>query len=266
MSRPSTKSPAIVITGASQGIGAATAKTLAHSQCRLALVARNEEKLKALQTELEDLGSKVAIFPYDLSDLDKAEQLIPEVVEHFGGVHALINNAAAIKPLQKTSGMPTSEFIQHYNVNMFSPMILIKHAIPHLIKNQGRIINIGTGASVHPIAGWGAYCSSKAALLQYTRVVALENPQLVALSFSPGVVNTSLQADIRQTGSDAMQPSVHDYFKSLESGGLLAPEVPAMGIAWLALHADSSFSGEQVNYDHPKVVESAKVYFGTLSK
>ncbi len=111
--------------------------------------------------------------------------------------------------------------------------------------------------------GWSAYCASKAGLLHLTRVLATEEPEVTAVSLRPGVVDTRMQAQIRQSEPGAMPPSSKERFENLkEEGELEPPEVPARAIAWLVLHAPEEWSGEFIEYDELRVAEPARALFG----
>jgi NAD(P)-dependent dehydrogenase (short-subunit alcohol dehydrogenase family) len=127
------------------------------------------------------------------------------------------------------------------------------------------VVNIGTGASEKAIEGWSAYCAAKAGLAHLTRVVAAETPEITAVSFRPGVVDTGMQAQIRREGPAGMPPEKAAYFQRLKTEGkLLPPEKPGRAAAWLALHAPASWSGEQLEFDDPRIGTDALEGFPEL--
>jgi NAD(P)-dependent dehydrogenase (short-subunit alcohol dehydrogenase family) len=127
--------------------------------------------------------------------------------------------------------------------------------MPALREARGRVVNISSGAATRTLAGWGAYCTAKAALKMATEMLADEEPDVTAVSVRPGVVDTSMQATVRSKGRSVMTEAGHDQFLSLhEEGKLLDPAVPGSAVAALALHAPPSMSGAFVSWDDAAVL------------
>jgi NAD(P)-dependent dehydrogenase (short-subunit alcohol dehydrogenase family) len=109
------------------------------------------------------------------------------------------------------------------------------------------------------VVGWSAYCTAKAALLHFTRVVAAEEPLLTCVALRPGVIDTAMQTFIRQEGAASMEYEKMVYFRQLKSQKRLEPaQVPARVLAWLALHAPSDWSGRLIDYDDPEPKAAAR--------
>ena len=103
---------------------------------------------------------------------------------------------------------------------------------------------------------------SKAALNHFTRVLAAEESAITVLAVRPGVVDTPMQAYIRDRGPHVMPPEQIAYYTNLkERGELEPPEIPGRAIAWLALHAPEAFSGEFLDYDDPRISRPAIDFF-----
>ena len=102
------------------------------------------------------------------------------------------------------------------------------------------------------MAGWSAYCASKAGLLHLSYVVAAENPEIGCFSLRPGVIDTSMQAAIRD--SSGMRSADQQRFLDLHrQGGLEPPEVPARAAVWLVLHGPKQRSGQLLDYTDPEI-------------
>lgn len=256
------ESPVVIVTGASRGLGAAVARWLATQNARITLTARSAESLRQVVSAVEERGGTPLTIPADVSERDACDQLIAQTLDRFGRINALVNNAGVLQPIAPLAEADPEAWAYNITVNLVAPFYLIHAALPALRESRGRIINISTGAAVNPMQGWSAYCASKAGFLHLTRVVAAEEPAVTSISLRPGVVDTEMQAEIRQSGADAMPEASKKRFERLkQEGELEPPEVPARAIAWLALHAPAEWSGEFIEYDETRVAQPANALF-----
>lgn len=200
-----------LITGASRGIGEAIAKRLAKEKINLALIARNEEKLKNLKKELLGENIKVYILPIDLRETNAPKMVIEKVVDYFGGLDILINNAgiAFSKSITETT---EEEWDDILNLNAKVPFFLCKYAIPYLKNSQiPTIINISSVIGYKGYINQGAYTASKHALHGFTKVLAQEVHEygIRVHLISPGGVATDLVEKVRPDldTSSLIQPS-----------------------------------------------------------
>ena len=170
------------------------------------------------------------------------------------GIDSVILNAAQVEPIGPLDRTDDAEWTQAVELNLMAPARLARRLLPVLVKSRGRLITVGTGAAISPISSWSAYCCSKAALLMLTRVIAQEYPDVIALSLSPGVVDTVMQQTIRERHQ--MMPSqLADYFKGLHTGGqLVAPQIPGRALAWVALNAPKEWAGFDIQASDPELV------------
>lgn len=188
-----------LITGASRGIGEAIAKRLAKEKINLALIARDEEKLKNLQKELLAEDIKAYILPIDLRENNAPKLVIEKVIEYFGSLDILINNAgiALSKPITETT---EEEWDDILNLNAKVPFFLCKYAIPYLKNSQiPTIINISSVVGYKGYVNQGAYTASKHALHGFTKVLAQEVHEygIRVHLISPGGVATDLVEKVR---------------------------------------------------------------------
>ena len=124
-------------------------------------------------------------------------------------------------------------------------------------------MNVSSGAATMALETVSAYCTGKAALNHFTRVLAAEEPAVTALTMRPGVVDTDMQAVLRNAVGNAMPVEQIAYYQQLkERGELEPPQIPARAIAWLALHAPREFSGQFLDYDDPRISRPAAQVFG----
>jgi NAD(P)-dependent dehydrogenase (short-subunit alcohol dehydrogenase family) len=255
--------PTVLISGASRGLGAETAKAAAQLGANLILTARSEKGLKTTEGHINEAGhdGRVTLISGDLSDNEFCRTLAARVTE-VGPLHAAVLNAARIDPIGAVDDIDEEEWLRCLHLNLSAPFLLAKKLLPALTQTRGRLITVGTGAATQPIPSWSAYCASKAALLMLIRVIATEKPDITAFSFAPGVVNTAMQQNIRDR-KEMMPAQLAEYFSSLHSTGQLEPpEVPARALAWCALHAPQEWTGQEVNYSDPALVEKVRAAFG----
>jgi NAD(P)-dependent dehydrogenase (short-subunit alcohol dehydrogenase family) len=257
--------PVVIVTGASRGIGAAVAGWLVKVGAGVTLVARTEAGLNKVTEELGNLGGEVLACNTDISDYDGCRRIVERTLAHFGRIDGLVNNAGIVQPIAAIADSDPIKWRYNIDVNLIGPFNLIKAAIPHLRKHKGRIVNVSSGAANLALENLSAYCTGKAALNHFTRVLAAEESALTAVTVRPGVVDTDMQTYIRQEGSAVLPADQLAYYKELKDHGQLEPpEAPARSIAWLALHATRQFSGQFLDYDDPRISGKALNYFSNL--
>jgi NAD(P)-dependent dehydrogenase (short-subunit alcohol dehydrogenase family) len=254
--------PTVLITGASRGLGAETAIATAQLGADLILTARSREGLEATAARVKEKGGRntLKLLPGDLSDPNFCGELSEKITAE-GELQAVVLNAARVDPIGRVTEIDEAEWAQCLELNLTSPFRVARNLLPLLKKSRGRLITIGTGAATTPIASWSGYCTSKAALLMLTRVIAVEYPEVVSLSFTPGVVDTAMQQNIRDS-KEAMPGDLAQYFESLHATGQLEPaEVPARALAWCALFAPQQWTGTEISYNDVGLVEAVRQSF-----
>ncbi len=253
----------VIVTGASRGVGAFIARWLGKMGACVTLMARSPEPLKRVARDVDRLGGVALTIHGDVSNEDACRRTVKKTIDKFGHVDALVNNAGIFQPIASVASGDAVAWRYNIEVNLFGPFHMAKAAIPHLIKRKGRIINVSSGAANIPVPAGSAYCASKAALVQFTRVLAAEEPSLTVLAVRPGVVDTEMQTLIRREGAEAMSPEQMAYYQSLKTEGELEPpSVPARSLAWLSLHAPRNWSGQLLNYDDPQIMGPSIAVFG----
>lgn len=195
----SLKGKIALVTGASRGIGRAIAKALAQEGVNLAINSRAEEGLIILKNELKDLGIDILICPFDLKDPKAPKMIIEKVIEHFGKLDILINNAgiALAKPITETREEEWDEIMA---VNVKAPFFLCKYAIPYLKESDiPTIINISSVVGTKGYVNQGVYTASKHALMGFTKVLAQEvhDDGIRVHVIAPGGVATDLVTIMR---------------------------------------------------------------------
>ena len=166
----------VVVTGASSGIGRATAQLLARSGAHVILVSRTREKLEALAREIAEAGGRASVYPADLSDLDACDAMIHQVLGDFGRVDILVNNAGrSIRRSIESSYDRFHDFQRTMQLNYFGAVKLLLAVLPGMrSRRSGHIINISSiGVQAYP-PRFGAYVASKSALASLSRCIAPE--------------------------------------------------------------------------------------------
>ena len=214
---------AALITGASRGIGAATARRFAEAGFDLLLIARGASELESLAGELRSLGRRVETATVDLSDPPAIEPAVRELCERGLAPSLLINNAGAAYTGALDS-MPLQQWQWLLQLNLTSVFQICQAVLPVLRQQpSAQIINVSSHAARNAFPEWGAYCTSKAALAAFSRCLAEEErgSGIRVSTLTLGSVNTPLWDS----------PTVHSSF---DRHAMLAPEQAADALLYLA--------------------------------
>lgn len=178
-----------LITGASDGLGRALARSLASKGWHLIITARGAGRLDRVR---EELGSATAVSG-DVSDPAHRAKLA-EVMRQRGRLDLVVNNASRLgpSPMPRLAELPLDELIDIYATNVVAPLGVLQVALPFLRASGGLAVNITSDAGIEPYEGWGGYGSSKAALDHLTAIFAAENPNVPIYSFDPGDMRTEM--------------------------------------------------------------------------
>jgi len=186
-----------IITGASKGIGKGIAETFAKQGANVAFTFLSSvEKGQALEQELQQYGTQVKGYRSDASKMEDAESLIAHVVEDFGGVHIVVNNAGITKDTLLMR-MTEEDFNRVIEVNLNSVFNMTKAVQRTFLKQRsGSIVNISSVVGVKGNAGQSNYAASKAGIIGFTKSVALElgSRNIRCNAIAPGFIETEMTA------------------------------------------------------------------------
>lgn len=229
--------PAIILTGASRGIGLAIAKILLSKNQKVLGVSRSEGPLKELK---EAHPGQFDYICGDITASSTSDKAIEAAKKLGNGISGIVLNAGILEPVAKVADANIADWRNIYEVNVFAVVDLVSKAVPELRKTHGKCVFVSSGASTGNYVGWAAYGSTKAALNHFAASLAVEEPDIFSVSIAPGVVDTQMQVNIREEHSKGMDPAVHQSFVDRHSNKeLLAPETPGTVIANLAIEGGS---------------------------
>ena len=207
-----------LITGASQGIGKATALLFAEKGYDLIITARTKDKLETVAEKISNLGRQVLAIPTDVGDRNGVETLINLGIERFSQIDVLVNNAGICMtaPMAETT---IEDWERIINVNLWGYIYTIKALLPHfLAKKQGCIINVGSFGGKVPLPKMTAYCTSKYAITGLTETLRLElEPQGIQVSgIHPSVTNSDFmeRAIFKNSNPEQMEQLLSTPFVS----------------------------------------------------
>lgn len=192
------KDLSVIITGASAGVGAATARLFAEAGANLMLVARGRRKLEEIAEELRD-KTHVLIRAMDVADPEACVNVVKKTNFEFGRVDVLVNNAG-MHSRGEFLDVPAEDLTAMIDVNLRAPVLLARVALPYMKENgSGAIINVGSLAGRTPVPGSATYGASKAGLRSLTYALAdeLRNSGVKLAIVSPGPIDTGfIMSDI----------------------------------------------------------------------
>jgi hypothetical protein len=184
----------IIVTGASSGIGAATARRLAADGASVMLAARREERLEALQESIEADGGTARIVVTDVTNREHVQHLVDQTVEAFGAVDVLVNNAG-IMPLSLMKNLHEDEWEQMVDVNVKGVLYGVGAALPYMKEQgSGHIVNVSSVAGRRLFPGGAVYCGTKHFVRALSEGMRAElGPHGIRVtSIEPGAVDTEL--------------------------------------------------------------------------
>lgn len=233
------KGKTAIVTGASRGIGAATARELAGLGVNVVLVARSEGEIAGIADEINKSGGKAAAVAADVARYEDVQSAVDTAVERFGRLDILVNNAGLIEPIAHLAESDPAAWDLVVDANLKGVYHGLRAALPVMVgQGAGVVVNISSGAATSAMEGWSHYCATKAAVLSLTRCADKEvgDKGVRIVGLSPGTVATHMQVAIRASGINPvsqLDPSVH-----------IPPEWAARAIAWLASDAAADIRGE----------------------
>ena len=235
----------VIVTGASKGIGRSIAeKLVAHGANVAFTYLSSVERGEALEKELSSAGTKVKGYRSDASDFESAEKLVSDVLEDFGGLDAVVNNAGVTKD-NLLMRMTEEQWDDVQRINLKSVFNLTKASIkPMMRAKKGSIINISSVVGISGNAGQANYAASKAGIIGFSKSIAQElgSRNIRCNAIAPGFIETAMTA--------ALDEKVVEEWRStipMKRGG--TPEEVADSVIFLASDMSSYISGQVLQVD-----------------
>ncbi len=228
-----------IITGASRGIGEATARLFARHGANVVLLARSGDEIESIAS---DIGAKALAIQCDVSDFSAMEAAVAKTQTYFGSIDILINNAGVIDPIALLSEADPVAWARAIAINLTGVFYGMRAVLPMMKQaNSGTILTVSSGAAHRPIEAWSHYCSSKAGAAMLTGSAHLENAQfgIRCMGLSPGTVATQMQRAIKDSGVNAVS--------QLDWDTHVSADWPAQTLLWMCSADADDWLGEEVS-------------------
>ena len=237
---------AVLVTGASRGIGAAAARAFAAAGASVVLAARSTDAIADLAGELG--ADRAVAVPCDVARAHEVDAAVAACIDAFGRIDVLVNNAGLIEPVALIEDADPAAWGHVIDVNLKGVFHGMSAALPAMLRQGGgTIITIGSGAAHSPIEGWSHYCASKAGALMLTRMLHKERGGrgIRAMSLSPGTVATQMQREIKESGIGPVA--------QLDWSAHIPPEWVGRALVWMAGPGGDAYLGDEVSLRDERV-------------
>ena len=233
-----------LVTGASRGIGAEIAKSLARQGRHVVCAARNADKLQEVKAAIEAEGGQASITTCDVSDANQITEMIESVAKEHGRLDILVNNAGITRD-NLMLRMSDEEFDDVIQTNLRGVFVACRAAIRPMMRNKwGRMINISSVSGIVGNAGQANYAAAKAGVVALTKSVAKEmaSKGITANAVAPGFIQTDM--------TDVLPQQVKDHVKKVTPAARFGqPEEIAAAVAYLASEDAGYVTGQVITVD-----------------
>lgn len=239
-----------LITGATRGIGRQIAITLAQNGYNIAINYRSEnEELKEIKKEIEKNNVKFLAVQGDVSKFDDCQRFIKEIIQEYGKIDVLVNNAGITKDML-LARMKKEDFESVINTNLCGTFNVTQNVISHMMKaHSGRIINISSVVGIVGNAGQTNYSASKAGIIGFTKSLAKEvaSRNILVNAVAPGFITTQMTKTLKDDIKNEIS-------KSIPLKRMGTPQDVANVVKFLASEDSSYITGQVINIDGGMVI------------
>ena len=243
-----------IVTGASRGIGKATAHALAKAGASVALAARDAARLEALADEIEAAGGTALSIPTDISNPDDVERMVGGTLDAFGRLDIAFNNAAGGgHPPTPLTDVATADFDSALAINLRGTFLSLKYEIAAMLNGDGgAIVNMSSTAGLEAVGGLAAYVSTKHGIVGLTKVAALEYAarNIRVNAIAPGPILTER---LERAGERAQEGAA----RAMPMRRIGRPEEVAAAVIWLCSEGASFITGITIPIDGGKLAGMA---------
>lgn len=232
------KGKAAIITGASRGIGRATAEEFSRLGVAVTIASRSADSVRPVAEAIERAGGQAEAMACDVTRYDDVAALVGRCRERFGSLDILVNNAGLIDPITRLADSDPRAWRAIVETNYLGVYHGLRAALPIMTEQgTGVVVNISSGAATSALEGWSHYCSSKAAVLSLTRCADKEyrDQGIRVVGMSPGTVATDMQSAIKASGINPVS--------KLDPSDHIPPKWAARAVAWLCSENGAEFAG-----------------------
>ncbi|NRF67209.1 glucose 1-dehydrogenase [Aquincola sp. S2] len=239
-----------LVTGATSGIGEAIARRFGAEGARVAVVGRDHERGEAVARSIAEVGGTAQFFAADVTSDDAVGSLVRAVLDRFGGLDIVVNNAGLSVPGNVVDTAP-AQWDALFRINVRSAYLVSHHTLPHLLAcGAGSVINISSEAGLKGLKDRAAYCAAKAALVGLTKAMAVDHsPHRIRINcICPGTVETPMVRRLIDSDADplAMKKA---FLQRRLTPHLGSPEDIAEAAVYFALPGNGYVTGAVLSVD-----------------
>lgn len=258
----------VIVVGGGRGIGRAAAEMFARYGASVVVAARSVGQLQSTVNAITAAHGQALAVPMDVGDPKAGPMLLETTLDAYGKCDALINAAAVNGPIGDVEKLDRAEWELALRTNLTGTFLTCGAVLPEMKKRgRGKILNVSSGLAVRAQAGMAAYSAAKAAVLQFSRVLAEETKDtgVKVNAIHPGIVRTALVEEIISLPAEGARRSMIENLTRLrDEGSLLNPEETAEFFLWLVAACERN--GEFIRIDDPGIKAEVAAFASQLGK
>lgn len=234
-----------VITGASRGIGEATARAFAAAGANVVLLARSGDAIGKIAREI---GDKALAVTCDVASWSQVKSAVDQAAYRFGQIDVMVNNAAVLGQVSMLRNADVTAWDKAVDINLKGVFHGMRAVVPLMRKTGGgTVLTVGSGAAHTALEGWSQYCATKAATAMMTRMLHKEEAGagIRAMTLSPGTVATDMQREVKASGVGPVAALSWDVH--------IPPAWPAQALLWMCSQDADEFLGGEVQLTDPAI-------------